>query len=290
MNPEARRIQRTYLTLILGNTLAASFIWGVNTLFLLSAGLSNFEAFAANAFFTAGMVLFEVPTGVVADTWGRRVSYLLGTATLAASTFLYYLMWQFTAPFWAWAVVSILIGLGFTFFSGAVEAWLVDALLSVGFEGRMESVFGRGQVVSGIAMLVGSVSQVVEARRALQLFSERPEGFGYLLKDRVLEIDDFLEAVRRVARGGTAIDPDVIAQLVGRRRPDDPLQDLTERERDVLALMAEGRSNQGIGQKLFLSPKTIEMHIHHIFQKLALEVTSDAHRRVLAVLAYLERG
>jgi DNA-binding NarL/FixJ family response regulator len=96
--------------------------------------------------------------------------------------------------------------------------------------------------------------------------------------------------VRRVARGGTAIDPDVIAQLVGRKRPDDPLQDLTERERDVLALMAEGRSNQGIGQKLFLSPKTIEMHIHHIFRKLALDVTSDAHRRVLAVLAYLERN
>jgi DNA-binding NarL/FixJ family response regulator len=134
------------------------------------------------------------------------------------------------------------------------------------------------------------LSQIVEARRALQLFSERPEGFGYLLKDRVLEIDDFLEAVRRVARGGTAIDPDVIAQLVGRRRPDDPLEDLTEREREVLGLMAEGRSNQGIGEKLFLSPKTIEMHIHHIFRKLALEVTSDAHRRVLAVLAYLERS
>ena len=164
MNPQARQIQRTYLTLSLGNTLAASFIWGVNTLFLLSAGLSNFEAFAANAFFTAGMVLFEVPTGVVADTWGRRASYLLGTATLAASTFLYYLMWQFTAPFWAWAVVSVLIGLGFTFFSGAVEAWLVDALHSVGFEGRLESVFGRGQVVAGAAMLSGSVAGGVLAQ------------------------------------------------------------------------------------------------------------------------------
>ena len=94
MNELARRIQRTYLTLMLGNTLAASFIWGINTLFLLDAGLSNLEAFAANAFFTAGMVLFEVPTGVVADTWGRRVSYLLGTLTLAASTLLYYLMWH----------------------------------------------------------------------------------------------------------------------------------------------------------------------------------------------------
>ncbi len=164
MNPQSRRIQRTYLTLILGNTLAASFIWGINTLFLLSAGLSNFQAFAANAFFTAGMVLFEVPTGVVADTWGRRASYLMGTATLAASTFLYYLMWLLTAPFWAWAVVSILIGLGFTFFSGAVEAWLVDALYSVGFDGRLESVFGRGQVVAGVAMLVGSVAGGVLAQ------------------------------------------------------------------------------------------------------------------------------
>ena len=86
MNPEARKVQRIYLTLTLGNTLAASFIWGINTLFLLDAGLSNLEAFAANAFFTAGMVLFEVPTGVVADGWGRRVSFLLGTVTLAVST------------------------------------------------------------------------------------------------------------------------------------------------------------------------------------------------------------
>jgi DNA-binding NarL/FixJ family response regulator len=133
------------------------------------------------------------------------------------------------------------------------------------------------------------LSQVVEARRAVRLFSERPEGFGYLLKDRVLEIDDFLDAVRRVGRGGTAIDADVIAQLVGRKRPNDALQDLTARERDVLALMAEGRSNQGICQKLFLSPKTIEMHIHRIFSKLELESAADDHRRVLAVLAYLER-
>src|ERR671910_1419905 len=149
MNQDARRIQRIYLTLLLGNTLAASFIWGINTLFLLDAGLSNFEAFAANAFFTAGMVLFEVPTGVVADTWGRRVSYLLGTVTLAASTFLYYLMWQLNAPFVLWAIVSILIGLGFTFFSGAVEAWLVDALSATSFTGDLESVFGKGQIVMG---------------------------------------------------------------------------------------------------------------------------------------------
>src|SRR5438874_12658649 len=140
--PTPASIQRTYLVLLLGNTLAASFIWGINTIFLLDAGLSNLEAFAANAFFTAGMVVFEVPTGIVADTVGRRASYLLGTVTLAASTFLYVLLWQIQAPLWQWAVVSMLIGLGFTFFSGAVEAWLVDALKATGFTGALESVFG----------------------------------------------------------------------------------------------------------------------------------------------------
>ncbi|MCO4254204.1 MFS transporter [Pseudarthrobacter cellobiosi] len=164
MNAAARRIQRIYLTLTLGNTLAASFIWGINTLFLLDAGLSNLEAFAANAFFTAGMVLFEVPTGVIADSWGRRVSFLLGTVTLAVSTYLYYLLWQISAPFWAWAVVSVLLGLGFTFFSGAVEAWLVDALHFSGYYGDLETVFGRGQMVSGFAMLVGSAAGGVIAQ------------------------------------------------------------------------------------------------------------------------------
>src|SRR5438876_942528 len=156
--PTPASIQRTYLVLLLGNTLAASLIWGINTIFLLDAGLSNLEAFAANAFFTAGMVIFEVPTGVVADTVGRRASYLLGTVTLAASTLLYVLLWRIHAPFWQWAVVSLLVGLGFTFFSGAVEAWLVDALTATGFTGELESVFGRGQVVTGAAMLTGSVA------------------------------------------------------------------------------------------------------------------------------------
>jgi len=164
MNPVARRIQNIYLSLLFGNTLAASFIWGINTLFLLDAGLSNFEAFAANAFFTVGMVLFEVPTGVVADTWGRRMSYLLGTVTLALSTALYYVLWQTHAPFWEWAAVSMLLGLGFTFFSGAVEAWLVDALDHARFKGNLETVFGRGQVVMGIAMLSGSVAGGVVAQ------------------------------------------------------------------------------------------------------------------------------
>ena len=156
--PSSDHIQRVYLTLMLGNTLAASFIWGINTIFLLDAGLSNFEAFAANAFFTAGMVLFEIPTGVVADTIGRRVSYLAGTITLMVTTLLYVLLWQVSGPFWAWALVSVLLGLGFTFFSGAVEAWLVDALDETGFTGSLETVFGRGQIVTGIGMLTGSVA------------------------------------------------------------------------------------------------------------------------------------
>src|SRR4051794_9217817 len=156
--PTPRAIQRTYLTLMLGNTLAASLIWGINTIFLLDAGLSNLQAFAANAFFTGGMVLFEVPTGIVADTVGRRASYLLGTLTLTASTLLYVVLWQVEAPFLAWAAASMLLGLGFTFFSGAVEAWLVDALNATGFDGELETVFGRGQIVTGVGMLTGSIA------------------------------------------------------------------------------------------------------------------------------------
>jgi MFS family permease len=156
--PTPRSIQRTYLLLMLGNTLAASLIWGINTIFLLDAGLSNVEAFAANAFFTAGMVIFEVPTGIVADTIGRRTSYLLGTVTLAGASLLYVGLWQIEAPLWEWAIVSLLLGLGFTFFSGAVEAWLVDALKATGYTGELEKVFGRGQIMTGVGMLTGSVA------------------------------------------------------------------------------------------------------------------------------------
>ncbi len=150
-------ILRTYVTLTLLSTFAASFIWGINTLFLLDAGLSITQAFAANAFFTVGLVLFEVPTGVVADTLGRRASYLLGTATLFVSTLLYFLLWQTGGPFWAWAVVSVLLGLGFTFFSGATEAWLVDGLNYAKYAGTLESAFARGQIAEGVAMLSGTV-------------------------------------------------------------------------------------------------------------------------------------
>jgi MFS family permease len=153
----AATVERTYLVLTLFTTLAASFIWGINTLFLLDAGLTNTEAFAANAFFAVGQVLFEVPTGVVADTRGRRFSFMLGAVTLLASTLLYLVMWQVHAGFVGWALASILLGLGFTFFSGATEAWLVDALSASGFRGNLESIFGRAQTVGGAAMLVGSV-------------------------------------------------------------------------------------------------------------------------------------
>lgn len=158
MLASAQRVQRTYLLLTLLSTLAASLIWGVNTLFLLDAGLTNAEAFGANAFFTMGQVMFEVPTGVLADVRGRRTSYLLGAATLLFSTLLYLVMWKTHAPLFGWAIASILLGLGFTFFSGATEAWLVDALAFSGFDGKLDAVFAKGQMTSGVAMLAGSVA------------------------------------------------------------------------------------------------------------------------------------
>lgn len=160
----SKNIIRTFVGLQFGNTLAASLIWGVNTLFLLDAGLTNFEAFLANSFFTLGMVVFEIPTGMVADSRGRRTSYLLGTVTLGISTLLYYLLWIMHAPFVGWAVVSVLLGLGFTFFSGAVEAWLVDALDASDYKGSLEKVFGRAQMAGGIAMLVGTLGGGVLAQ------------------------------------------------------------------------------------------------------------------------------
>jgi MFS family permease len=180
--PEAaKKVQRIYLLLTLLSTLAASFIWGINTLFLLDAGLTNAQAFGANALFTLGEVVFEVPTGVVADTWGRRLSYLLGAGTLLVSTLLYLFMWRTRAPFWGWALASVLLGLGFTFFSGATEAWLVDALAATGFTGKLETVMAKGQIASGIAMLAGTVGGGVVA----QLTNV---GVPYILRSALLGI------------------------------------------------------------------------------------------------------
>jgi DNA-binding NarL/FixJ family response regulator len=137
----------------------------------------------------------------------------------------------------------------------------------------------------GVGVLV--LSQYVEPHHAMQLLQDGGRGVGYLLKDRVADVQEVTEAVRRVAAGGSVIDPEVVAQLVGRRRARDPVQELSQREREVLALMAEGRSNQAIGERLFLSPKTVEAHVHSIFTRLDLHATPDDHRRVLAVLAFL---
>jgi DNA-binding NarL/FixJ family response regulator/class 3 adenylate cyclase len=131
------------------------------------------------------------------------------------------------------------------------------------------------------------LSQYVEAGYAMDLLSENTEGVGYLLKDRVSDIEDFAAAVRRVSEGGSALDPAVVSELVGRRRRDDPLDELTPREREVLELMAEGRSNQAIADRLFVTLRAVEKHVTSIFSKLDLPASTDDHRRVLAVLLFL---
>ncbi|MEV6639177.1 response regulator transcription factor [Amycolatopsis sp. NPDC051371] len=131
------------------------------------------------------------------------------------------------------------------------------------------------------------LSAHVEPHYALQLIESGAQGAGYLLKERVADLDELTDALRRVAAGGLVIDPAVVAQLVRRQRTRSPLDDLTERERDVLEVMAEGRSNQAIGQRLYLSPKTVEAYVRSVFTKLGLHQGADDNRRVLAVLTYL---
>lgn len=138
----------------------------------------------------------------------------------------------------------------------------------------------------GMGVLI--LSQYIDSSYTLQLLAEDSRGLGYLLKERVTDVEDLAEAVRRVARGGSVVDPEVVSRLLARRRSHSALQDLTEREQDVLRLMAEGRSNDSIAQRLVVSPKTIETHIHNIFGKLGLEPAGEHHRRVLAVLTYLD--
>jgi DNA-binding NarL/FixJ family response regulator len=131
------------------------------------------------------------------------------------------------------------------------------------------------------------LSQYVETTYAVKLLGDNPRGVGYLLKDRVANSQELCEAIQRVVKGGSVIDPEVVAELLGRRRELDPVQELTDREREILALMAEGRSNQAICERLYLSSRTVETHVAHIFTKLGLPPSTDDHRRVLAVLAYL---
>jgi DNA-binding NarL/FixJ family response regulator len=131
------------------------------------------------------------------------------------------------------------------------------------------------------------LSQFYEEEYAVELIGDSAEGVGYLLKERVGDVDAFTDAVRRVAAGGSALDPEVVARMLGRRRDDGPLEQLTDRDRDVLALMAEGKSNQGIAEALFVTPAAVEKHVTAIFDKLGLKRERTDHRRVLAALTYL---
>jgi MFS family permease len=158
MNAQSRRIRTIYLVLSQFIWLPTSLIVGVNTLFLLDGGLSNVEAFAANAIYTLGLALFEIPTGMVADIWGRRRSYLIGAIVQLVGNLLYFWMWYTKGPFWGWAAASLLLGGGYTFFSGALEAWLVDALKHAGYDDDLDPIFARNQIVTGAAMLVGAVT------------------------------------------------------------------------------------------------------------------------------------
>jgi DNA-binding NarL/FixJ family response regulator len=166
---------------------------------------------------------------------------------------------------------------------------IVDIRLPPSFqdEGLRAALEARRRA-EGVAVLV--VSQYVEHTYAQELLADGRGGVGYLLKDRIMHVADFLEAVRRVAGGGTALDPDVVAQLFSRRREDGPLERLTPREREVLSLMAEGRSNAGIAEALVLTVGAVEKHVQSILSKLDLPQSTGDHRRVLAVLAYLQEA
>jgi MFS family permease len=149
---------RSYLVISGLFTLSASLIWGINTLFLLHAGLSIFEVFVANAAFTAAMALFEIPTGVVADTRGRRVSFLLSEATLAVGTLAYVGVAAIHGGLLLFCLAGVILGLGYTFYSGAVEAWLVDALKATGYQQELDGVFAKASIVASVAMIVGTIS------------------------------------------------------------------------------------------------------------------------------------
>jgi DNA-binding NarL/FixJ family response regulator len=166
---------------------------------------------------------------------------------------------------------------------------IVDIRLPPGFRDEgLRAALELRRRVPGTAVLV--LSQYVEQAYAEELLADRGGGIGYLLKDRVMHVAEFLEAVRRVAGGGTALDPEVVAQLFARRREDEPLDRLTPREREVLGLMAEGRSNGGIAERLVLTIGAVEKHVQSILSKLDLPQSAGDHRRVLAVLAYLQRS
>ncbi len=211
----AKRIIRTYLGVAASTTLAQSLIWGVNTLFLLSVGLDIFQVMLVNAAYTVAQVIFEVPTGVVADTVGRRASYLLAVGVILVSTLLYVGFGLAGYGVWPFAAASALLGIGYTFYTGAVDAWMVDALHSVGYEGKLDPIFARYGITFGIFMLVGTtlggfLGQVdlwipYVARAAvlvpaflIGVFLMRDLGF----KGRALTLGSFGGETRKIATAG----------------------------------------------------------------------------------------
>ena len=264
MFKKPQSIRNIYLYLVLGNTLAASFIWGINTIFLLDAGLSNFEAFLANAFFTLGMVIFEVPTGIFADTYGRRTSYLMGAATLTISTLLYLYMWQIQGPFWGWAASSMLLGLGFTFFSGALEAWLVDALSATNYKGHLEGVFAKGQIVGGAAMLAGSLLGGVIAQ-----FTNL--GVPYILRSAILLIN-FATAFFLMRDLGFV--------------PSKPKQPIKEMKRIFSLSVEQGLKNPPVRWIMLAAPLLtgVSFYIFYALQPFLLELYGDSKAYAIAGL------
>lgn len=213
MRPET--VIRTYLVIGGLFTLSASLIWGINTLFLLDAGLSIFEVFVANAAFTAAMALFEVPTGVVADTRGRRASFLLASITLAIGTLAYVGVAAIEGGLLLFCLAGVILGLGYTFYSGAVEAWLVDALKATGYSHALDGVFAKSQMVSSFAMLIGTVGggilgqihlslpYVVRAGAIMGAFAvglKTMHDLGFT--PRALHMKGMVGEMRKVARAG----------------------------------------------------------------------------------------
>ena len=212
---DPKRVIRGYLVIHGLFTMSASLIWGINTLFLLDAGLSIFQVFIANAVFTAAMALFEIPTGVVADTRGRRASFLLSEATLAVGTLAYVGVAAINGGLLLFCAAGVILGLGYTFYSGAVEAWLVDALKATGYREELDRVFARAQIVASIAMIVGTIgggllgqldlSLPYLARAALVLMA-----FGVGFKTmhdvgfapRTLHLHGIVGEMRKVGRAG----------------------------------------------------------------------------------------
>jgi MFS family permease len=215
MNPS--RVIRSYLVISGLFTLSASLIWGINTLFLLDAGLTIFEVFVANAVFTAAMALFEVPTGVVADTRGRRASFLLSEAVLVLGTLAYVAVAAVDGGLFLFSVASAILGLGYAFYSGAVEAWLVDALNATGYDRELDGVFARASIVANVAMIVGTVGggilgqlhlSIPYLARAALLLIAFAEGFRSMhdlgFTPRTSRLAGMIGEMRTVARAGIA--------------------------------------------------------------------------------------